>query len=301
MPLADVARLLALAAIWSASFVFIRVLVPSLGPVWTAALRLLIAGAVLALWLAATRRNASLGRHWRAYLFVGLVNSALPFVLYGYAARALPASYMAILNSATPLFGAMLAAAFLDERLTAARVGGIACGVAGVVLVSRAGGLVVDGGVLLAIAASLAATFCYASAGVWLRRFGATLSPYAIAAWSQLFAGLALVAPGIAVPPPGPLSAPVVANLLALALLCSGVAYLLYYRLMQRIGPTKTLTVTFLMPAFGMAWGALFLGETISAAMLAGAALIVAGTALVALVGAFPRGRRATARLEESV
>jgi drug/metabolite transporter (DMT)-like permease len=256
---------------------------------------------VLALWLAATRRYASLGRLWRAYLFVGLVNSALPFVLYGYAARALPASYMAILNSATPLFGAMLAAAFLDERLTAARVGGIACGVAGVVLVSRAGGLVVDAGVLLAIAASLAATFCYASAGVWLRRFGATLSPYAIAAWSQLFAGLALVAPGIAVPPPGPLSAPVVANLLALALLCSGVAYLLYYRLMQRIGPTKTLTVTFLMPAFGMAWGALFLGETISAAMLAGAALIVAGTALVALVGAFPRGRRAKARLEESV
>ncbi len=301
MRVADVARLLVLAAIWSASFVFIRVLVPPLGPVWMAALRLLLAGAVLVLWLAATRRNASLGRHWRSYLFVGLINSALPFVLYGYAARELPASYMAILNSATPLFGAMLAALFLNERLTLSKVAGIACGVAGVVLVSRAGGLVVDTDVVLAIAASLAATFCYASGGVWLKRFGSGLSPYAVAAWSQLLAGVALLPLGATSPPPGPIDAAVLGNLLALALVCSAVAYLLYYRLMQSVGPTKTLTVTFLMPAFGMAWGALFLGETISAAMLAGAALIVAGTALVAVVGASPSGRRTEARLEERV
>jgi drug/metabolite transporter (DMT)-like permease len=298
---AEVARLVALAAIWSASFVFIRVLVPPLGPVWMAALRLLLAGTVLVLWLVATRHNASLGRHWRAYLFVGLVNSALPFVLYGYAARELPASHMAILNCATPLFGAMLAAAFLDERLTVAKVGGIACGVAGVALVSRAGGLVVDGGVLLAIAASLAATFCYASAGVWLRRCGGTLSPYATAAWSQLFAGVALLPLGATSPPPGPIDAAVIANLLALALVCSAVAYILYYRLIRDVGPTRAMTVTLLMPAFGMAWGALFLGEAITGPMLAGAALIVAGTALVALVGASPSGRRTEARLEERV
>ena len=301
MAVADVARLLALAAIWSASFVFIRVLVPPLGPLWMAALRLVLAGSVLVLWLVATRRNASLGRHWRAYLFVGLVNSALPFVLYGYAARELPASTMAILNTATPLFGALLAAAFLDERLTVAKIGGIACGVAGVVLVSRAGGLVVDAGVLVAIAASLAATFCYASAGVWLRRFGSTLSPYAVAAWSQLFAGVALLPLGATSPPPGPIDAAVVANLLALALVCSAVAYILYYRLIRDVGPTRAMTVTLLMPAFGMAWGALFLGEAITWPMLAGAALIVAGTALVALVRASPGGRRTEARLEERV
>jgi drug/metabolite transporter (DMT)-like permease len=278
----DVARLVALAAIWSASFVFIRVLIPPLGPFWMASLRLLLAGSVLVLWLAATRRHASPGGHWRAYLFVGLLNSAIPFVLYGYAARALPASYMAILNAATPLFGAVLAAAFLDERLTPAKFAGIACGVAGVVLVSRAGGLVVDAAVLMAIGASLAATFCYASGGVWLKRFGAGLSPYAVAAWSQLFAGAALLPVGAASPAPGPIDAAVVANLLALALVCSAVAYLLYYRLIRDVGPTRAMTVTFLMPAFGMLWGALILDEAITWPMLGGAALIVAGTAVVA-------------------
>ena len=300
MRLADLARLLALAAIWSASFVFIRVLVPPLGPVWLAALRLLVAGAMLVLWLAATRRDGSLGRHWRAYLLVGVVNSALPFVLYGYAARELPASYLAILNAATPLFGAVLAAVFLDERLTFAKVAGIACGVAGVTLVSRAGGLVVDADVLLAVAASLAATFCYASGGVWLKRCGGGLSPYAVAAWSQLLAGLMLLPLAATLPLPGPIDAAVIANLLALALVCSAVAYLLYYRLIRDVGPTRAMTVTLLMPAFGMAWGALFLGEAITGPMLAGAALIVAGTAAVV----FPRGgsaRRAAPRFEGKV
>jgi drug/metabolite transporter (DMT)-like permease len=297
---ADVARLLALAAIWSASFVFLRVLVPSLGPVWTASLRLVLAGAVLVAWLAITRKEAALARHWRAYLLVGVVNSALPFVLYGFAARELPASYMAILNSATPLFGALLAAAFLDERLTRAKLGGIACGVAGVALVSRAGGLVADAGVLVAIAASLAATFCYASGGVWLKRHGGGLPPYAVAAWSQLLAGIALLPLGAASPPPGPIGASVAVNLLALALVCSAIAYLLYYRLIRDVGPTRAMTVTFLMPAFGMLWGALFLGETITWPMLAGAALIVAGTAVVA----FPRlagPGRAASRFEGNV
>ena len=298
---ADVARLVVLAAIWGASFVFIRVLVPALGPVWVAALRLLIAGAVLVGWLVATRREAALGRHWRAYLFLGILNSALPFVLYGIAARDLPASTMSILNTATPLFGALLAAAFLGERLTAVRIGGVACGIAGVALVSGGGGLAGGAGAPLAVAACLGATLCYASAGIWLKRFGAGLSPYAIAAWSQLFAGLALVPSGIAVPPPGTVSPAVVANLLALALVCSGIAYVLYYRLMQSVGPTRTLTVTFLMPAFGMAWGALFLGEPITAGMLAGAALVVAGTALVALGGARAGRRARDARLEGNV
>lgn len=298
---ADVARLVALAAIWGASFVFIRVLVPPLGPVWVAALRLLIAGAVLVVWLAATRRDAGLARHWRAYLFLGMLNSALPFVLYGIAARELPAATMSILNTATPLFGALLAAGFLGERLTTPRVAGIGCGVAGVALVGGGGAVAVDPGALLAVAACLGATLCYATAGVWLRRYGAGLSPYAIAAWSQLLAGLALAPAGIAAPPPGPLSPAVAANLLALALLCSGVAYLLYYRLMQSVGPTKTLTVTFLMPAFGMAWGAIFLGESITATMLGGAVLIVAGTALVALGGARAGPARAAARLEGKV
>jgi drug/metabolite transporter (DMT)-like permease len=279
MHAADVARLLTLAAVWGASFVFIRVLAQPLGPIWTAATRVLIAAIALIVWQAMRGERADVARHWRAYLFVGVVSSAIPFVSYALAARVLPASYMVILNATTPLFTAALASLWLGERLTAGRIAAFAAGVAGVALVSGAGGIEVDACVLLAVVACLLATFCYAVSAVWLRRHGDGLSPYAVATWSQLFAGLVLLPLGAAVPAPGPWSVAVVVNMLALALLCSAVAYRLFYKLIQDIGPTRTMTVTFLMPAFGIAWGALFLDEAITLPMIAGAALIVGGTA----------------------
>jgi drug/metabolite transporter (DMT)-like permease len=277
----DLARLLALAAIWSASFVFIRVLVPALGPIWVATLRVLIAGAALVAWFALIGLDADVRRHWRAYLFVGLLNSAMPFVLFAYAAIRLPASYLVVLNAATPLFAALASALWLSERLTAAKVAGLAAGICGVALVSRAGPLAPDAPFALAVAASLAAALCYALAGVWLKKRGAALQPTAIAGWSQLCAGLALLPLAAATPIPGPVTVVSIANLLALALLCSGVAYLLYYRLIADVGPTRAMMVTFLLPALGMLWGVLFLDETVTLVMVAGAALIVAGTALV--------------------
>ena len=277
----DVARLLALAVIWSASFVFIRVLAPPLGPVWTATLRVLVAGVALVGWFAATGFDADVRRHWRAYLFVGLVNSAAPFLLFSWAALTLPASYLVILNAASPMFTAIAAAAWLGERLSGAKLAGLAVGAAGVALVSRAGPLEPTPAVVAAVAASLAAALCYALAGVWLKRHGAGLKPVAIAGWSQLGAAALLLPVAAATPMPGPVTPAVVANLLALALVCSGAAYLLYYRLIRDIGPTRAMTVTFLMPALGMLWGVLFLGETVNATMLAGAALVIVGTAAV--------------------
>lgn len=278
---ADVARLVALAVIWSASFAFIRVLAPPLGPVWTTTLRVLVAGVALVGWLAATGVDAGVRRHWRAYLVVGLVNSAAPFLLFSWAALTLPASYLVILNAATPMFAALAAAAWLGERLTGAKLAGLAIGAAGVALVSRAGPVDPTPAVALAVAASLAGALCYALAGVWLKRHGSALAPMAIAGWSQLGAGAILLPIAAPMPIAGPVTSTVVANVLALALVCSGVAYLLYYRLIRDIGPTRAMTVTFLMPALGMLWGMLFLGETVSATMLVGAGLVVAGTAAV--------------------
>ncbi len=281
---ADVARLVALAMIWSASFVFMRVLAPALGPVWIATSRILLGGGALVIWFALTGFDADVRLHWRAYLFVGILNSALPFLLFGYAASHLPASYMAILNAATPMWSAIASAIWLAERLTIGKVAGLVSGVAGVVLVSRAGVAGPDGSFALAVTACLGATLCYALAGVWLKKRGAGLKSMAVAGWSQLLAGTALLPLAVAsavVSPPGPLTAIVVADTLALALLCSAIAYLLYYRLIADAGPTRALTVAFLIPAFAMAWGALFLGETITLPMLIGCALIVGGTASV--------------------
>ena len=278
---ADIARLLALAIIWSASFVFIRVLAPVLGPVWVATARLLLGGAALSLAFLALRRHGDVRQHWRAYLFVGVLNSSLPFLLFAYAALELPASYLVILNAALPLFGAVASAVWLDEPLTTGKVAGLAAGVAGVMLVSRAGPIVPDAAFGVAVAASLGAVLCYALAGVWLKRRGVSLQPIAVAGWSQLLGGLALLPFAAFAPVHGAITLGVIINVLLLALVCSAVAYVLYFRLIADVGPTRAMTVTFLMPAFGMLWGHWFLDETITMPMVAGAALVVGGTVAV--------------------
>jgi drug/metabolite transporter (DMT)-like permease len=274
----DVARLCTLALIWSASFVFVKVLVPALGAVPTTALRVFLAGLALVAWLALSRRDADVRKHGRTYLFVGLTASAIPFLLFAHAAYVLPASVMAILNAATPLFATLLAARWLGEPLDARKLAGIALGVAGVALVTGGGAIEPTLRGAAAVAACLGATFCYAFSGVWLKRRALPLSPLAVAGWSQLLAGCVLLPALPLVPPPGPVTPAVVANVLGLALVCSGVAYVLYYRLLRDIGPTRTMTVTFLIPAFGIAWGVLLLGERVTPAVLAGTALIVGGT-----------------------
>src|SRR3954454_2765246 len=153
MRTADIARLLALAVIWSASFVFIRVLAPVLGPVWVATSRVLVAGTALTGGLILLRKHVDVARHWRAYLFVGVLNSALPFLLFAFAALTLPASYLVILNTALPLFGALASAIWLSEPLNASKLAGLVAGAAGVLLVSRAGPVVPDAAFVMAVIA----------------------------------------------------------------------------------------------------------------------------------------------------
>jgi drug/metabolite transporter (DMT)-like permease len=281
MTSADLARLVGLAGIWSLSFVFMRIVAPALGPIWTAGLRVLIGGSALLAWLLWTRQDANVRANWRAYLLIGAVNSALPFALFAYAALSLPAAYLAILNATVPLYAVVLAAVWLDEPLTAAKLVGIVSGIAGVGIVTGVGGIEMTHDRWLAVGAILLATLCYAASAIGIKRRGQALPPYGIAAWSQLFAALVLIPPGVAMPPPGPVTFVVAANLMGLALLCSGIAYLLYYRLIRDIGPTRTATLTFLLPAFGIVWGWLLLDEAITPTMVAGTALIVGGTAAV--------------------
>lgn len=282
---ADLARLVVLGAIWGASFIFIRVLSPVIGPWATADWRVLLGGATLVVYAVAIGRRAELARYWKSYVVVGTVNSAMPFLLFGFAALHLPASYLGILNSATPLFAALLATIWLDERLTLAKIVAIACGGIGVGLVSKAGPVVPDALFIWAVAASLVAALCYAAAGVYLRRNVAHAPPLAVAGWSQAWAGVLLL-PGMLAATPASaksiLTDPILAaDMLALAIVCSAVAYLLYYRLMRDVGPTRTLTVTFLIPLFGMLWGWLFLNETITWTMLVGCAFVIASTLAV--------------------
>ena len=203
---ADIARLLALAVIWSASFVFIRVLAPVLGPVWVATSRVLVAGIALTGGFVILRRHVDVARHWRAYLFVGVLNSALPFLLFAYAALTLPASYLVILNSGLPLFGAIASAIWLAEPLDREACADLSAGAAGVLLVSHAGPVVPDAAFAIAVVASLGAVLCYALAGVWIKRRARALPPIAMAGWSQLLGGLALLPVAVTAPVHGPIT-----------------------------------------------------------------------------------------------
>ena len=275
MRAADAARLFALAAFWGASFLFIRILAPAIGPVATADLRMLIAGGALAGYFSLTGFDPEWRRWWRYYLLIGVLNSAAPFVLFGYAALDLSVGLLVVFNATSPMWGALLSALVLRERLSVARSAGLLLGVAGVALVSGPQA----SGAWLAIAAALGGAFSYGLAAVVMRRWAGGTSSRGMAAGTLLLGGLLLL-PALAVSPPPMPGVGMVMNLLALGLVCGAVAYILYFRLIADIGPTGALTVTYLIPAFGVLWGALFLGEALSFHVVAGALVVIAGTVL---------------------
>jgi len=286
MPARALALLVTLAALWGGSFVFMRIAVSAMGPVPLTFVRVTLAALVLLSLDAARRDVPDLRTRWRGFAVIGLVNSALPFVLICFAEQTITASTAGILNATSPFFGAIAAALWLGEPLTARKSGGMALGLAGVALLVglQPEPLTFTTGV--AVAACLAAAVCYGLAGVYARKRMQGVPSFAIACGSQLSAAIVLAPVLPFVSMPGPVTSWVVFNVVALAVASTAIAYLIYFRLIADIGPSRALTVTFLIPLFGVLWGYLFLGEAITANMLAGGALIVAGTALALTGGA---------------
>ena len=277
----DLARLVALAAVWGLAFVFIRVSVPPLGPVALTVIRTLLAGCALALVAHAVGIRIGWRARWRRFLAFGIVNSAIPFMLISAAEKAMTAAFTAILVATAPLFGALIAAVWAGEPLTARRVGGLLAGVAGVWLLvgwNPAGAMLPPA---WAIAATLGAAALFGVAANYTRLRIRDIPPLATAAGSQLCAGT-LILPLVAAVPPAAMPAPAEwASAVALALLSSALAFVLYFRLIANVGPVKTLTVNFLSPLFGVTGGVVLLGEPVTANMIAGTAVILAATALV--------------------
>jgi len=279
MTAASLARLLALSAIWGASFLFMRMGAPVLGPAWLILWRVLLAALFLAAVGAALRQPLEARRHARHYLVLGLFNSALPFLLFAFAARTVSASLLSILNATAPIWGAVIGAAWTRTRLSGRALLGLALGLAGVALLVGFDPSTLNAGAPLAIALGLAATCSYGIATNYARS-APKVAPFANAHGSMWAAAL-LVAPVAALSPlPAVPATPVLLAVLALGIVCSGLAYLLYFRLVADIGAASALTVTFLIPVFGVLWGHLFLGEPVGWNTLLGA-LVVVGTALV--------------------
>jgi drug/metabolite transporter (DMT)-like permease len=291
----DILELITLAALWGGSFLFMRMGAGEFGPVALSALR--VAGATLFLLplLAAHRQVGVLRAHWKAIALVGVMNSALPFALFSLAALAINAGLSSILNATAPLWAALVAWFWLGDKPTRDRLLGLAIGFAGVAALAwnKASFKPGDFGVspAVAVAACLLATLCYGFAANYTKRRLSGVAPLAVATGSQLFAALVLALPAAWLWPAVMPSISAWASLGGLAVLCTGVAYILFFRLIARLGAAKAITVTFLIPIFGVLWGALFLGEVITGTMVLGCAVILLGTVLVTGVISLPKRR----------
>ena len=280
MKTSDLSELVGLAALWGASFLFMRLGAAEFGPVALAAVR--VAGAALVL-LPLLRWRGQVGelrRHWRSIFVVGITNSALPFLCFSYAALSITAGLSSIFNASTPLFGAVLGWLWLKDRPSGPRIAGLAIGFAGVLGLAWEKASFKPGGSGWAILACLAAALMYGLSANYTKRRLQGVAPLSVAAGSQLSAALVLALPALWWWPAAMPSARAWAMVALLAVLCTGVAYLLYFRLIAHIGPANAITVTFLIPAFAVLWGWLFLAEPLTAAMAVGCAVILLGTAL---------------------
>jgi drug/metabolite transporter (DMT)-like permease len=274
----DAVRLLTLAGLWGGSFAFIRVAAPALGALWLAFARVSFAFVALFALALARRALPPFLPHWRSYAIIGVINSALPFALFGFAEQYVGASTAAILNATSPFFAAIVSALWLRDPFTRSKRVGMALGLAGVASLVGWQTEPTTTAAMLAILACLAAALCYAAASCYIKRYLRDVPSHAVALYSQLTAAVVLGPVLLFVPAPAWPSPLVAENVLALALGSTAVAYLLYFRLIDSIGPARALTVTFLIPLFGVLWGALFLGEALTWNTLAGCTLILGGT-----------------------
>jgi drug/metabolite transporter (DMT)-like permease len=283
----DLLRFISLAALFGASFLFMRVAAPQFGAILTAELRVAIAGLVLTAYTLTTGRPMLTRERWRDFLVVGAFNTGVPFALFSYAAIHIPAGYSAILNALMPIWAAFFSAAMLGERLTWRVFAGVAVAMAGIAMLVQLGPVEIDRKLILAAFACVLATVCYGFAGSYTKKYLAGLPAHGAAANTMMWAAALLAPAALANLPEAPPPALAWLAVGSLGLLCTALAFLVYYQLIARIGATQISAVTFLLPAFGIFWGWLFLGEPVTAAMLGGFALVAIAAGLVLGIGPF--------------
>jgi drug/metabolite transporter (DMT)-like permease len=272
-----------LAALWGASFLFMRLGASEFGPLPTAGLR--VALATVFLWPIMLRQGhlGAFRQHWRPIMLAGVINSAIPFALFAWAVMHIATGLTSILNATVPLFGALIAWMWLGDRITRLRWAGLALGFAGVALLAwraPAGTGFKTDSAMWAIGACLLASSFYGLSASFTRRYLTGVPPLANAAGSQLGAALGLALPTVWLWPTQMPGLRAWAAIAAIAVLCTGIAYILYFRLIQHAGPSRALAVTFITPVFAVLYGVLFLGERVTLWMLACAVVIVCGTLL---------------------
>ena len=283
MSFADLAKLVFLSAIWGGSFIFLRVAAPEAGPLLTATLRTTLAGLALVAFAAATRVKMDWRANLKPFAVVGLFAVVIPFSCFSFAALHLPAAHSAVLNATAPLFGAVFSMIWLAEKLTMQKLAGLLLGIAGVAVLVGAGSVALNATTLAAVAACLAAAAAYALSSIIVKKTGHPdgIHPIAMTAGSMVLGSVVMLPTVPFSLPPAVPSAAALACILAMALLSSGLAQALFIPLIVKVGPTRAMSASFLIPLFSMLWAFLFLHESVGMSTLAGGAVVLVAMGLV--------------------
>ncbi|MEO6171770.1 MAG: EamA family transporter [Arenimonas sp.] len=280
MNFASVVRLVILAMIWGSSFMFQRVAVPELGPNWVAAGRLILGALVLLMVLIALRKPL----HWRknagAYIWIGFINSAVPFWLFAYSSITLPAGVTAVLNSMVPLFSVLLLW-LRGESPSGGKFFGVSLGIVGVAMIVGFGGLPMTMATVLGVLSGMAAAALYAFSATEIRKRFSNVDPLAVATGSLMGATLALLPTLFIGPMPSTVEITPWLMLIPLGVFCTGIAYLLYFKLLHDVDSTRAVTVTLLVPVFALIWGVIFLHEHPTLLSLIGMGLVIFSMMLI--------------------
>jgi drug/metabolite transporter (DMT)-like permease len=274
------AQLVALSALWGASFMLIRIASPVLGPNVLALMRVCAATITLAILMRLLRHRWP-HSHWRELAGLGLLSVAMPFLLFSWAALHLPAGYSALLNSTAVVFGIFASAWLKEDTLTKRKLLGCICGFAGVALIVSLGPVKPSLEVALAALACVVASACYGSSTPLMKRALSRMQPLEIAAGIHAASVLLLVPGAVWTWPQAQFTPPALAAVLVMGVVTSGLAYWLHIRILSQVSPVAAMSPTFMIPVFGVAWGHIFLGEQLSAGIFAGGALVLVASALI--------------------
>lgn len=275
----DFAKLLILGAIWGASFMLIKWSAPEIGIFALVEIRALGATLLLIPFVFIKRQQRDLFQYWPQLLIVGLLNTAIPFCLFNYSLLHIEAGLAAILNGTVPMFGVVVAYFYVKETIGWWGLVGVLLGFAGVVLISYEQTTGAEAG-LVPVLAILLATLCYGIAASYLKIKLSHVKPFAIAGGSQFFASLVLLPLALLNLPEAMPSSRAISSALVLAFVCTGLAYVLYFDLIAKIGASRAITVGYLVPLFGVLWGYIILNESLSTTELAGGGLVLLGVML---------------------
>jgi drug/metabolite transporter (DMT)-like permease len=289
MKLSDIIDLVALGAVWGASFLFMRIAAPEFGPLVLVEVRVVIAALFLLPIFLFRADISELTVQWKKLAILSVLNSAAPFYLLMFATLSITGGFAGILNATAPIFAAMIAWVWLSDRLGISQIVGLGIGFVGVlVLVWNKVTLDFDGTTVAILAAIIASVF-YAIGGNYTKKYMSQMNPLAIATGTMIAAAIILLPIAVYLWPSEPVSTRSWIAAIIMGVASTGIAYILYFRLIRNVGPAKAITVTYLIPAFAMLWGAIVIDEKVTPIMLVGCSVIFVGTALATGMLSFGR------------